>query len=131
MKRRTPQRKANENATRSRQKRTRSKRNENQDEDDDFKLSNSVKKPPVAAKMNEKKMGLKLTTGEKTKQHPVSDGMCDEEKEKGSLEYCPICQFPFKYLVGQNEDWHVSDCLTSRGNTSSQGYNNMSPVLEL
>ena len=102
----------------SRRKRTRSKRNDIDNEDDDFKPSNSVKKSPAAVENKEKKMGLKLTT-KKTNELSVSDGMCD--REKGSLEYCPICQFPFKYLVGQNEEWHVSDCLTSRGNTSSQG----------
>lgn len=119
MKRQIPQRKATENEAKSGRKRTRSKRNEIDCADDDFKPSNSVKKSPVAVKQKNKAMGLNWTIEEKTNQAPVSDGMCHEEK--GSLDYCPICQFPFKYLVGQNEDWHVSDCLTSRGTTPSQG----------
>ena len=43
------------------------------------------------------------------------------KKQVVGVEFCPICQYPFRNLVGQSAEWHVDDCLASRGSISNLG----------
>ena len=38
-----------------------------------------------------------------------------------TLDFCPLCQFPFKHLIGQTESWHVNECFEREGINKSIG----------
>ncbi len=110
------------------------------DEDTDFK---AIKRPQKRRKsVNVKTRGKKANLGRRdssspsaavlpeetttTETHPHSAGdQCDPIDDKSlssdeGLKYCPLCQFPFKYLVGQTKRWHLSECFEQQL-TNSQG----------
>ena len=33
-----------------------------------------------------------------------------------SVEFCPVCQFPFRHLIGQSKEWHTTECLANQRN---------------
>ena len=44
-----------------------------------------------------------------------------ESDNKIRIQFCPICQFPFRNLIGQTVEWHVNDCLKSRDHAFNLG----------
>lgn len=101
-------------------------------EEEDFKPSKSRRRSKVRTIRSQKhsnmqrntwkEMGLDSDVMEARGDRACFKGQSVNNENGVALRYCPICQFPFRNLVGQSEEWHVSDCLVSRGNTPSLGW---------
>ena len=96
-------------------------------EGDDFKKSRGFREPCLARRksgaFHRRQRGSKVGHVNRTGigGTPPDKKGPQTNKEAIGVEFCPICQCPFRNLVGQSAEWHVDDCLASHGSISNLG----------
>ena len=92
------------------------------DKDEDFKPLPKQRRGDVRRKRREKQeFEGNSSYGNGLRQEGKDAEQAGHDKVENGIEFCPICQFPFRNLIGQSKEWHVNDCLASRGSTVNLG----------